>query len=262
VNNYFLDHREPDGTEGVNALKRHISSTGTDPIHVRKAQTAAGYFSCACGLNQILGEDFRKCVEWPFRVGKRWRSADPHRLPLVAEASPANPDHQGLHFLIAGVLVGTRVPKLSDHRPVGAAEQIVLWFVVQHLSKSDEVQTQTPRFGVVDEPARPLQFLDQWPSYGDAARAAEHLQIGLRRDPGRLSIRLGSGLAQKVMAEILYRRIASRTRVAKGADIESGNLPGDDPGAGPARRARHGQLRVGSRRLLLRTEELELRNPA
>ncbi|HVC76423.1 MAG TPA: hypothetical protein VND96_07895 [Candidatus Micrarchaeaceae archaeon] len=31
----------------VNALKRYISSTGTDPIHVRKAQPAAGDFSSA-----------------------------------------------------------------------------------------------------------------------------------------------------------------------------------------------------------------------
>jgi hypothetical protein len=63
------------------------------------------------------------------------------------------------------------------------------------------------------------------------------------------------------MAEIRYGRIASRTRVAVGAHIEPGNLPGDDPCAGPARRDGHAQLRVGSRRLLLRIEELELRKP-
>jgi Oxidoreductase molybdopterin binding domain/Mo-co oxidoreductase dimerisation domain len=100
------------------------------------------------------------------------------------------------------------------------------------------------------------------PRYGDAARAGEHLPIGLRHDLSRLWIRLGSGLAQKVMAEILYRRIASRTRVAVGADIESGNLPGDDPGAGPVRCAGHSQRRGDNRRLLLRVEELELSNPA
>jgi hypothetical protein len=42
VNTYFHDHREPDGAEVVNALKRFISSNGTDPIHVRKAETEAG----------------------------------------------------------------------------------------------------------------------------------------------------------------------------------------------------------------------------
>jgi hypothetical protein len=84
--------------------------------------------------------------------------------------------------------------------------------------QADEVQTQVPRLGVVDEPARLLQFIDQRPSQGDA-RAAEHLQVGLRNDPARLWIRLGRSLAQKVMAEILCCRVTSRTRPAVGAYI-------------------------------------------
>ena len=56
MNNYFHDHREPDGTEGVNALKRYISSTGTDPIHVRKAETVSRLALVRlAGLDQILG---------------------------------------------------------------------------------------------------------------------------------------------------------------------------------------------------------------
>ena len=77
VNSYFHDRREPDGTEGERAQTLHIehrdrpdpcpqSSAGSRRLLVRLA-----------GLNQILGEDFWQCVEWPFRVGKRWRSADP-----------------------------------------------------------------------------------------------------------------------------------------------------------------------------------------